>query len=717
MPTDPRRPRGRDPKRLTPGRKIGTSPGYGFRDAVGIIVVSAAAPGRGPAGAPVHWPTERWARNPMSAVTFQGWLERVERLCEAEGALERVAGEMGLPPPHAAWHEALFAKLRPQLARAPFLVVAVTGGTNTGKSTIFNNLLGARASRVTATAMGSKHPVCILPRDFRDFADLGRIFPGFEVRPWTSEADPLTDTPAHLLFHREDPGGLLPNRLVLLDTPDVDGSLSDHWERARLVRGAADVLLAVLTQQKHNDATVRRFFSEAAGAEKVVFVAFNMVQWPDDRDDCAAWLRVFRDGTGVEPAHVYVAPHDRTAAEALALPFLGLDGSPRSPVRDLADLHFDEIKVRTFGGSLRLVLDESEGLPAFLRAVAARAGEYAEVGATLADGLRVELTPPTLPGRVIVDAVWGWLEPERTRFDRTVHGAYARIGRLILAPFLTSHEDDEGDYKAQELTMLSQALKTILDRLEETRRTGNALLRGELDKILGGDGREEIFRALTDRHGKATVLSAAYREFVKTTLDRFKADYPRLIRTVRYSLIATAVARPALTLVMFGGPSVASELAHQAAAHAAMEAARQAAAQTALEAARQGVSQAAIFASQQSILQAGAEAAHQAALHTGIQVAGELAVGTAVSVGSGGAAAGMRRPVLGLMTRLFTRFYEDRAALLTEILHESVLGRSVERIGTLARAARGEPFLEATALVESLARDLTRDAPVTDRTP
>ena len=149
------------------------------------------------------------------------------------------------------------------------------------------------------------------------------------------------------------------------------------------------------------------------------------------------------------------------------------------------------------------------------------------------------------------------------------------------------------------------------------------------------------------------MLSEGYEEFIRKR-STSSATIPRLMKTIRYGLVATAVARPVLTLVMFGGPVLAAELAHHA------------------------------------------------AVQTGSQVAGELAVGTAVSVGTEGAAAGMQRPVVNLMTRLFTRFYEERAALLVAILHESVLGRGIDRIAALARATQGGPFAEAKGLVESL---------------
>ena len=47
--------------------------------------------------------------------------------------------------------------------------------------------------------------------------------------------------------------------LVILDTPDVDSDAPVNWQRADAVRQAADVLVAVLTQQKYNDAAVKQF--------------------------------------------------------------------------------------------------------------------------------------------------------------------------------------------------------------------------------------------------------------------------------------------------------------------------------------------------------------------------------------------------------------------------------------------------------------------------
>ena len=45
------------------------------------------------------------------------------------------------------------------------LVAAVVGGTNIGKSAVFNQLAGDNASAVSPLAAGTKHPVCLGPSE------------------------------------------------------------------------------------------------------------------------------------------------------------------------------------------------------------------------------------------------------------------------------------------------------------------------------------------------------------------------------------------------------------------------------------------------------------------------------------------------------------------------------------------------------------------------
>ena len=79
------------------------------------------------------------------------------------------------------------------------MIVAIVGGTNIGKSVIFNHLAGETASAATPLAAGTKHPVCLVPPGCDDPQLLGRLFEHFELHAWQSADDPL-----RRLAHRSD---------------------------------------------------------------------------------------------------------------------------------------------------------------------------------------------------------------------------------------------------------------------------------------------------------------------------------------------------------------------------------------------------------------------------------------------------------------------------------------------------------------------------------
>ena len=151
---------------------------------------------------------------------FRALSADIQQLGRALTVLIGKAGELGVASPSdEGWHELLRHKLLPQAESEPLLVVGVVGGTNIGKSVLFNHLAGEVASGVSALAAGTKHPVCLVPPGMDDPQALGRLFDGFELRPWQSSEDPLGECDAHLLFWRV--GEHVPPRLLLLDAPEL----------------------------------------------------------------------------------------------------------------------------------------------------------------------------------------------------------------------------------------------------------------------------------------------------------------------------------------------------------------------------------------------------------------------------------------------------------------------------------------------------------------
>jgi len=609
---------------------------------------------------------------PPPPASFAAWAGVVAETCGLVERLEPVAAELGLPDPAASdWHGVLFGKLRPQVDREAVLVAAVCGGTNTGKSLITNTLVGAEISRSLPEAARTVHPVASLPRGLAERLDLQALFPGFEPVAWTSEADALDTARADLLIWREDASGGQPRRLVVLDTPDIDGTLRENWRRAELVRNAADVLVAVLTQQKYNDAAVREFFTAAAAAGKTVIVVFNMLDWPRQRDRLAGWLATFTAETGIEPVATYAVAHDFAAAEAgrvafHALPELTPDGRDLTPQQRLATSDFDALKLRAMRGAAAVVLDARTGLPAWLGAFAARAGEWKKSLAVLEREGQVRVELPPAPRELVWQEIWDWLEPRRSRFDlavsrgyRTVGGGVAWVGRKI--GLVRSAEETRDDFQAEELAALKQALGDFVQRLED------ACGRDErLETLLGprlaSADRAAWFADLERRHAAMPLVSEGYRTFVRGELDRFAAENPGLVKFIVGGLSVGAVARPVVTLALLGAGAAAVPAAAGAAGG--------------LSVLVHHVGDYAIWAA--------------------APLMGEGAIGLA--------AAGVRP----LIERLFAGWSAERGAVLIDTLRDVVLGDRVEEVHRLAAASQLPEIGRLRALIQALDRETAR---------
>ena len=594
--------------------------------------------------------------------SFAAWAGGVAELCDVIERLTPLAASVGAAAPgDADWHGALFGKLRPQVSREPLLVAAICGGTNTGKSLITNSLVGAEISRSVPEAARTLHPVASLAAGVAARVDLAALFPGFRPVPWRSDADALDAAAADVLVWREDPAGRQPERLVVLDTPDIDGTLRENWQRAELVRNAADVIVAVLTQQKYNDATVREFFAAAAAAGKTMIVVFNMVDWPRQRERIGGWLATFIAETAAVPAAVYAAPHDFAAAEAgritlHSLPELIPDGRSIGLAERLAGSDFDLIKRRAMAGALEVVVDPRAGAVTWLASIDAAAASWRESQRVLEEEARVRVELPPPPRQIVWDEVWGWLEPRRSGVDLLVSGAYRGLGRGVAwtarrLGLLRSADDRQEDFSAAELEDLKGALADFVDRLDAACRR-DPRLATELGPRLAAADRTRWFTDLERRHAALPLVSDDYRAFVRDELDRYAAANPGLVKAVLTGLTVASVARPVMTLALFGAGAAA--------------------------------------------VPAAAGVLHHV-LDVGVTVAVPLAGEGAVAAATTGI-----RP---LIEKLFAGWSAERGRILAETLHDVVLGDGIDAIDRLAAAGSRPELARARELLAALSRE------------
>ena len=599
---------------------------------------------------------------------FRSWAGQVTRLLGALAALEPEARAVGVGSPAGEeWFELLRHKLLPQLQAEPLLVVAVVGGTNIGKSVVFNHLAGEVASASSPLAAGTKHPVCLVPTGTDDATQLTRLFEQFTLLPWQSPDDPLRSDAEDLLFWRT--GRQVPARLLALDAPDVDSDASVNWGRARAIRQAADVLVAILTQQKYNDAAVKQYFREATAADKPIVVVFNQIDLAADRDYWPLWLETFCSQTGARPELVYVVPHDRRAAQELRLPFyeVGPEGrrTPGEPSHlrdDLASLHFDAIKIRTFRGAIRRVLDAEAGVRAYVERIRLGAGDFASAAAALSSTEMARVAWPTLPARVLVDEIRNWWDTGRAPWSRQIHGFYRVLGRGVTWPIRAAWEklaehaaDPLADFQRREREAILLAVEKMLDELERLSQVGNDTLRPRLLAMLGGHARAELLRRVDEAHQRLPAVDDDYRQFLFAELEAWKESSPRAVSVLRSLDHVAAIARPALTVSLaVSGWVLAGDLV----GHVAVQAAQQTASHLATEAVIAG----------------------------GIAGGGEALV-SSTSEGVGQAAA-------RLFLRLQSRYAQQRAAWLARWLEHELLG------GLLAELRHGAEVPESPAFHE-----------------
>ncbi|MFM7034561.1 MAG: GTPase [Planctomycetia bacterium] len=604
-------------------------------------------------------------RGPGATTSFAAWSECVRELCQSLAALEPLGRELGAPDPASSdWHGALFGKLGPQVDREPLLVAAVCGGTNTGKSLIANALVGSEISRSVPEAAKTRHPVVSMPRGLSSRLDVASLFPGFTPKPWSSEDDALDPTDTDTLVWREDASGTQPERLVLLDTPDIDGTLRDNWQRAELVRNACDVIVAVLTQQKYNDAAVRDFFTAAATARKTIIVVFNMVEWPAQRQVIAGWLQTFVVETGAEPAAVYASPFDFKAASDGRIAFHAMaeltpDGSSADLRQRLIDCDFDRIKMRSMEGAFRVVLDPSTGAAAWLDAVEASSRGWQDARRLLTDQSRVRVEMPAAPREIVWNEIWDWLEPRRSGFDLAVSHGYRQAGRIVQwagrrAGLLRTDAEKRDDFSTVELASLKQALGDFVDRLDDICRARPKVAAMLEDRLVQAD-RAAWYADLERRHAALPLVSDDYRTFVRTELDRFAAENPGMVKAVLAGLTVGSIARPVMTIALFNVGSAAVPVA--------------------------------------------AGVLHNL-LDVGVTVAAPLA--------GEGAVAAASRGIRPLIERLFAGWSAGRSRVLAETIRDVVLGDRLERIERLAEAASRPEVARARSLLLECGRELAR---------
>jgi 50S ribosome-binding GTPase len=174
-------------------------------------------------------------------------------------------------------------------------VVALAGGTGSGKSSLFNKIAGADFSTVGVT-----RPVT---RDVH--ACVWGVSGSGPLLEWLGVPRRYRYARASAL----DGGERSMAGLVLLDLPDHDSVMAHATDQVDQLVEQADLMIWVLDPQKYADAAVhRRFLVPRAGHSEVIAVVLNQsdILSPEQVEDCVNDLRRLLDAEDLHDVQIVV---------------------------------------------------------------------------------------------------------------------------------------------------------------------------------------------------------------------------------------------------------------------------------------------------------------------------------------------------------------------------------------------------------------------------
>lgn len=494
--------------------------------------------------------------------------EKIEQLCSLMPQLDEYAQlvqvESSLDAP---WRDSLLSKLRVQSREDSPLIVAIAGGTNIGKSTIFNHLAQDNASGITPRASGTKYPVCLVPEAWADEEKLQKLFDGFDVQPWSDQNAPLEDHESDVLYWRR--GDRVPPQLILLDTPDVDSTNQANWRRAEKIRQIADVLIAVLTKQKYNDKICVDFFRQAAKSGKEFILLFNQFDL-EDVSYLPSMLGEVVNNIQQPPIYVYLTPHDRKASESLGLPFyfipLNKDGSAAldqadltkstSLTDELAKLHFEELKSRSLAKSLTDAMDSETGLGKWLSDIGEQSEQFAHRLKALEGYNPGTIEVPPLPKEMIYKELQLWRSSIRNSWITWASAPTVAIEKAWNTAVSFFKKKDSKDEPTQEELFLEKERKSMFDALDKiynslkNQAALDTTLGNELKALLASNSIETIIQRVEEEHKSAPLLTEDFHEYVRSQLKEWSEKHPWQFLTYKAIDSTLVIARPAAVVAL-----------------------------------------------------------------------------------------------------------------------------------------------------------------------
>ena len=468
----------------------------------------------------------------------------------------------------AEWIDLLTYKLVPHLAGEGCLVVTIAGGTNTGKSTVFNLLVGRNVSAVSPTAAATCHPVIAANAERAAQCLAGKLVPGFA--PFSLERPESAlerAAAANALFVAvvDD----LPGDLVFLDTPDIDSIDSGHWTIAEHIRAAGDVILAVITAEKYRDDRVAAFFREAAASGREVIPVMNKANPEGDFAVARMQLDEFCADLGGTAAARFIVGHDFELARHPDRPIASLDGGPDLRAH-LEGMEAAEIARQVYRGTLDRFV-ESAG--AFLERTEQTASSLQAVNDEFsARAAHAAQAYDPVPGEKVGGLFHDFVQQKRGTVRRYIGSAskavasgIGAVGRSLVRTFrrrteLAAQSPPKTDEELRRVhamsisTIARDLARGYIETAGNLREPAAHLIQEGVERL----DMEAAIEAVVKQTLRADALSEEFRRHAHRTLETWWHDHRGRRRVVEAldALLAMTPAAIAVPMAIYTGPGI-----------------------------------------------------------------------------------------------------------------------------------------------------------------
>ena len=170
-------------------------------------------------------------------------------------------------------------------------VAVFEGGTGTGKSTIFNSLLGFPVSRTGVRRPQTLNPLILLPRRMESVFQKADLFPDVLCQ-WRdlAQSDREKDGESQeLIFVLHDFAAW--QDMVLVDSPDVDSVVTANRTMAEDLYALADLVIFVTSQEKYADKLPFEWIEQAERIGKPYVLILNKLESVGGLEDLEDKLR------------------------------------------------------------------------------------------------------------------------------------------------------------------------------------------------------------------------------------------------------------------------------------------------------------------------------------------------------------------------------------------------------------------------------------------